>query len=130
MPEQSKMVDGVERNSRRLLGLIEDLLTISQIEAGAFHITREQIDIRPLVATVGESLQATAEAASITLRVTTARESSALMAEADAHALERALINIVANAIKFSPPGGAVDLSATRLGEAIEIVVVDRGIGI
>ena len=53
-----------------------------------------------------------------------------LLMDADVRALERALTNVVANAIKFSPAGGEVDLTAKREGEAVEIVVVDRGIGI
>jgi signal transduction histidine kinase len=82
-----------------------------------------------VVEAVGEALRPAAEAASIELRVDVSDEVGMLLA--DAAQLDRALMNVVANAIKFSLPGGTVDLVARRdAAGALEIEVSDQGIGI
>jgi signal transduction histidine kinase len=126
--QQERMVSAVERNSRRLLGLIENLLTINQIEAGALTTRLVPTELRPVVEAVGEALRPAAEAASVELRVEVSEGVGMLLA--DAAQLDRALMNVVANAIKFSLPGGTVDLAARRAGGRLEVEVTDRGIGI
>jgi signal transduction histidine kinase len=125
---QEQMVGAVERNSRRLHGLIEDLLTISKIEAGGFKTSLAPTELGPLVRAAGEALRHTAEAASLELRVDVAEDVGTV--PADATQIDRALMNVLANAIKFSSPGGAIDLTARRVAEHIEIEVADEGIGI
>ena len=127
-PDQERMVSAVGRNSRRLLGLIEDLLALSEIESGALKTRRAPTELRPLVEAVGEALRPTAEAASVDLQVEAGDDVGTILA--DAAQLDRALMNVVANAIKFSIPSGRVDLRATRRGALVEIGVTDRGIGI
>jgi signal transduction histidine kinase len=127
-PEQANMVAAVERNSHRLLGLIENLLAISEIEAGALKTTLTLTDVRSLVQEVGEALRPAAQAASVNLRVRAGGDAGRLLA--DAGQLDRALMNVLANAIKFSLPGGTVDLTAGRNHDVLEIVVSDCGIGI
>ena len=127
-PHQEQMVYAVERNSRRLRALIEDLLVLSQIEAGVLRTRPAPTDVRPMVEAVGEALAPTARAAAVELQVSVADDVGTLLA--DAGQLDRALMNVVANAIKFSLPGGTVEVTATRVEDSLQIEVVDRGIGI
>jgi PAS domain S-box-containing protein len=125
---QRHMVEAVARNSGRLRSLIEDLLTVSQIEAGVFKLRREDTDVRQLLEGVAAALAPAAQEASIKLQVDIPDDAGAVLA--DPRALDRALMNVLANAIKFSLPGGEVELTGRRCSAVVEIAVTDRGIGI
>jgi signal transduction histidine kinase len=86
------------------------------------------VDVDPLVETVCESLLPTAEGKSLTL---TARTSGGgAMVLGDEHQLERLLLNLVSNAVKFTPPGGRVLVSCSISSSSVILSVADTGIGI
>ncbi|WP_367322612.1 ATP-binding protein [Streptomyces sp. HUAS ZL42] len=127
-PPQRRMLDVVDRNANRLRALIEDLLTLSRIESGAFSSKREPIDLRRLVASAADAMKPTAEAASVTLE--THCPERPLVLEGDGEQLDRVLMNLLSNAVKFTPQGGTVSVRADRQdGEAV-LSVSDTGIGI
>ncbi len=144
---QGEMVGVAERNSQRLLALIEDLLSLSQIETGQQRSVREAVDVGSLVAGIVETVEPLAMRQGLDLHVAVNPECGSVIG--DRAQLERAVLNVVGNAIKFTPSGGQVTIAAvgsdcdanalTRHGQArdsdaaaptVEIRVSDTGIGI
>jgi signal transduction histidine kinase len=127
-PSQLQMLDVVDRNANRLRALIEDLLTLSRIESGAFTSQKAPVDLRRLVASAVDAIKPAAEAASVTLE--TRCPEQPLVLEADGEQLDRVLMNLLSNAVKFTRGGGKVSVRAgARDGEAV-LSVSDTGIGI
>ena len=125
---QREVVDRVDRNGRRLLLLVEDLLTLSQIESSALKIEPVVTDIRSVVTNAHESLAAVLATRSLQVNVTTPCEP--VVHHGDPVQLERMVANLMTNAVKFTPDGGTVEVALLSYGEVSEIVVKDDGIGI
>jgi two-component system phosphate regulon sensor histidine kinase PhoR len=126
--EQLRMLEVIGRNSRRLLALIEDLLTLSRIESGAFKVSMTPIELPPLVDAVVESVKPTVDARKLELVVDVPARTGTILG--DEPQLERVLLNLITNALKFTPEGGRVTLSARPVGDSIALSVADTGIGI
>jgi len=127
-PAQLHMLDIVDRNANRLRTLIEDLLTLSRIESGAFTSRKAPVDLRRLVASAADAIRPAAEAASVTLE--TRCPEQPLVLEADGEQLDRVLMNLLSNAVKFTRGGGKVSVRVdAQDGEAV-LSVSDTGIGI
>jgi signal transduction histidine kinase len=126
--DQPKAVAAIDRNSHRLLVLIEDLLTVARIESARLQLRRAPTDILSFVETVRGSVAPAASARPVTLHVDV--EPSVGGADIDALQMDRALVNLLTNAIKFSRPEGRVELTVRRAGDAIVFTVSDDGIGI
>jgi signal transduction histidine kinase len=127
-PVQAKMLQVMDRNSRRLLTLIEDMLTISRMEFGAFTSRLQPVDMTALVAPAADVLRPTAAAKGLTFEVDCPGQS--LMVEGDPHQLDRLITNLLSNAMKFTPRGGKVTLRFGRDGSAALLTVADTGMGI
>jgi len=125
--EQRRMFAIIERNSRRLLALIEDLLTMSRVEAGTFELEVGPVDVRELVARVAETIAPSIARADLELVVDL---DSVVDLMADADQLERALLNLVSNSVKFTPPGGEIEISSCVVGDDFALSVRDTGSGI
>jgi signal transduction histidine kinase len=129
LPEAAgAMLEVVQRNIRRLNVLIEDLLTLSRIETGAFRVSRSEVCVDDVVADVLRSARPAAEAAGIWLDA--APGPAGLVVEGDAEQLVRMLGQLVSNGVKFSAPGSTVVLTTALDGGRVELVVTDRGIGV
>jgi len=126
--QQMKMLEIVDRNARRLRGLIEDLLTLSRIEVGAFRVSLEPVDVAAIIDDVLQVIEPTVRDKGLTLHTEFAEDLGLVMA--DRSQLERALLNLLANAAKFTPEGGAVTVLATRDRAELRLAVNDTGIGI
>jgi len=117
----------IKGSARRLLALIDDLLLLASDDAGKLEVHMEEVDLAdalPSVLATGQWLLADRE---LTLK----QELGALpMITTDRSKLNQIVLNLLANAIKFTPDGGTITLRARRFGEAIEIEVEDTGIGI
>jgi signal transduction histidine kinase len=117
----------IKGSARRLLGLIDDLLLLASDDAGKLEVHMEEVDLAdalPSVMATGQWLLADRE---LTLK----HELGSLpMITTDRSKLNQIVLNLVANAIKFTPDGGTIVLRARRFGDAIEIEVEDTGIGI
>jgi PAS domain S-box-containing protein len=133
MPEQlpedtRRLIALAHSNSRRLVRLISDVLDIEKIEAGKMTFDLEPIELATLVWRVIEDSKALAEEAHITISVRTLVPEAWVKADADR--LMQALTNLVANAIKFSPPGNPVQVVLREHDTMLRIEVTDRGRGI
>ena len=111
----------------RLVLLVEELLELSLIESGEQPVTPGETDISLLLHEVVRRLASQAERAEVALRLDAPDLGFCYV---DASRLERAVINLVQNALKFTPAGGSVTISTKRTPGALEIAVSDTGIGI
>ena len=122
-----KFLQTIDRNAERLRLLIEDLLSISELESGRVKLNLQQVELRPLVSKVLSELGSRASARQVRL-VSSVPEVSA---RADAARLEQVLVNLVDNAIKYGRAGGAVTVTAQHAeDQQIEVCVQDDGPGI
>jgi PAS domain S-box-containing protein len=126
--EQAHVVGVIDRNSHRLLALIEDLLTIGHVESRGLDLDLGPVDVAALVDELTESVLPTVTARSQTLTVDVDPQAGEIVA--DGSLLERALSNLLSNAVKFTPEGGTVTLSVKRTGAEMAFSVTDTGIGI
>jgi PAS domain S-box-containing protein len=132
-PKQLDLVTRIDRNGRRLLALIEDLLLNSRIESGQLHLARQRCDLVEIVDHAWESMGALAQRRDLELsRDVTSRP---VPMHGDPAALERVVTNLLSNAVKFTPDGGSVvlrlDTTHDRFGDGrARLVVADTGFGI
>jgi signal transduction histidine kinase len=110
-----------------IVAVFQALLRIAEIEAGSRRAAFATLDVAPLLADVAELYGALAEEKGIALTV---QAPARLPAFGDRDLMQQAVVNLVDNAVKFSPPGGAVVLSAASTHGGVEIAVADQGPGI
>lgn len=120
-----KAVRRIQERGHLMTQLIESLLDLSQMEAGMFKLTREDMNMRELVAGVAE-----AAATSNGLKLLFDVDEELPTVWADRTRLATALSNLVANAVKFSPDGGEILLGAHANNGHVRLSVSDHGIGI
>lgn len=121
-------IDTIERNTKLQAQLIADLLDMSSIMRGKVRLELKKLDpIEVLEAAVG-TVEPTAKAAGVNLL--TKFEPRLGVIEADSRRLQQVFWNLLTNAIKFTPEGGTVEISARRIVETIEVSVSDTGRGI
>lgn len=123
-----EFVGHIERETDRLTQMVEELLELSRIESGAAPMVFRQLDACDLVSEAVRRFSQQAERAGLTLKAE--RGDLPLLIYGDADRLERALGNLFANAIRFTPAGGTVAARAGAAGDAIAISVEDTGVGI
>lgn len=111
----------IERRSKYLTRMLDSLLTVSRIEAGAIEVHRETIDVAAAIDEVLEEFDDRAEQVEI-------RCPDSLKVVADPDHLHRILVNYISNAFKYGKP--PVEVVATDTGEWVELAVRDRGNGI
>jgi two-component system, OmpR family, phosphate regulon sensor histidine kinase PhoR len=122
-----KFLKTIERNTRRLDLLIQDLLTISALESGRLKLELQPVNLRTLTEKVFADLGTKAESRNIRLACEIANQT----AHGDIHRLDQVLANLVDNAIKYGRTGGVVMVTAKTLSpEQIEVCVQDDGPGI
>ncbi len=112
----------------RLTVLVRDLLDLAQAQSGELRLTLEETDVRAVVATVAERMQARAAKAGIALYSHYATDLPPVFA--DAGRLEQVLMNLLHNAVKFTPEGGSVQMTARATAEEVVMQVIDTGVGI
>lgn len=118
----------IRRSGTHLLGLVNDLLDLSKIDAGRFELELETLDVRGVVEDVVRLSVDSAEKKRIALGLVT--PDAPLLAHADARALKRMLINTVGNAIKFTPEDGRVMVTAQMRDGVLVLETIDNGPGI
>jgi two-component system phosphate regulon sensor histidine kinase PhoR len=126
-PWSLPMIEAIDRNARRLGALIEDVLHLSKIEARQADLRLEREPLRPVVSQAIARFEHAARAREIVVALADGPE---VEARINAEGLEHALGNLVDNAIKYSPPGGRVDVSISSTVDAVRVTVADSGIGI
>ena len=127
-PRYVEYAEMIHESGRHLLDLINDVLDISKIEAARYELSREVFDARDAVSGALRLLRLQADQSRIALRGLLPPEP--LEADADRRAIKQIVLNLVSNALKFTPAGGQITVSLRGDGEDLEIVVTDTGVGI
>jgi cell cycle sensor histidine kinase DivJ len=118
----------IRRSGAHLLGLVNDLLDLSRIESGRYELDLVRFDVRSVVEDVVRLSADAATKKSINLGMITPE--TPLFVRADERALKRILINTLGNAVKFTPEGGRVIVSASAAAGALTLDTIDNGAGI
>ena len=131
-PAQRNSVARIRNGVRSLLGLVNDLLELSRVEAGQLPMTPRPVEVAALLRGVAEEYRAAAEGVGLTLAVGAAAEDARIVTDPDR--VRQVLGNLLSNAVKYTPPGGSIELravdqtAAERDGVALQ--VADTGSGI
>ena len=120
-------LDRISEAADRMNRLISDLLDCSSIEAGSFAVSYADVDCRALIADAVEALAPLAHVKGLTLR---GRVECAGTLRCDRDRIQQALSNLIANAIKFTPPGGEIEITCADQDGEVCIAVADSGPGI
>jgi len=124
---QRRYVTHIHTGGQHLLRLINDILDLSKIEAGRLQLAIESVLVKTSFDEVVDSLRPLADKKSQTL---VQQASSDLSVRADTTRFKQMLMNLLGNAIKFTPEGGKIELAAKQLGEVVRVEVRDSGPGI
>jgi signal transduction histidine kinase len=119
-------IDVFERNIRQHIRLIEDLLDISHMNAGEFHLESREVDLRAVVGAAADSMAATAQARDLKLEFW----GTAARVMGDPDRLQQIVANLLSNAVKFTHAGGRITVELVVEGDAAVITVSDSGPGI
>jgi signal transduction histidine kinase len=114
-------------SAEHLLGIINDILDVSKLEAGKLELEEELVDVAAITRNLLHFVADRAGALDVT--IDTEIDSALPRLRADQRKLKQILLNLVTNALKFSHPGGRVKLRAQLAEGAVKIEVVDNGIG-
>ncbi|MDY0871031.1 PAS domain-containing sensor histidine kinase [Dongia rigui] len=123
----SAYADDIHKSGQLLLKLISDVLDMSKLEAGKVDLFEEMVDIPTIAADCLRMLQARADEGNVRIEQNWERDLPALFA--DARAVAQVLLNVLTNAVKFSPPERSIYLTG-RLGDGGDYVIVIRDTGI
>jgi len=124
----SRYYGTMRREIDRLSRMIDDLFELAQIDAGALRLSRVPVDIREIAADVADAMQGQAKQNEI--EITLECVDKLPMLSLDGARMERAVANLVRNAVEHTPPGGRVDIRIAQTSNFIELSVSDSGPGI
>jgi PAS domain S-box-containing protein len=116
-----------DRNASRLISLINDLLDIDKMESGQLALACEDIPLSPVLERSVESVRGFAEHQKIAIELVPAGECHV---HADGDRLVQVIVNLLGNAVKFSPPDSTVTVEMTSKDQVVTIKVIDRGRGV
>ena len=128
-PDATKMrfLEQIHSSGKHLLGLINDILDLSKVEAGQMELRLQMVSVADVVSQVASTVEPLAAQKQIHMEFEAASAGQVL---ADEGKVKQMILNLVSNAIKFTPAGGTVTIKAARVVDRLEIVVSDNGIGI
>ena len=123
-----RSIEMIERQTRHMARLLDDLLDVARITSGKIALQPERLDLGAIARQAAESCRATIDAHrhALTLKLT----EKPLWVEADPARMEQIVANLLNNAAKYTPRGGAIELEATATAEEAVLRVRDNGIGI
>jgi PAS domain S-box-containing protein len=127
-PDQREFALQIQSGTRRLAHLIDDLLDFARIDAGTFRLQRQEMDLRAKILEIATSLKPQLEQAGIALNLDLPPDP--LMVSADAQRIGQVLINLVNNAIKFTPMGGRIRVGTRQEQDQVICEVEDSGVGV
>jgi signal transduction histidine kinase len=126
--QRRRMVEVIDRNSRRLLTLVEDLLTLSRVDSGVLARMDEEIDLAELVSSASSVLEPSLAAADVAVEAL--MPAGLPVVHGNRSQLERVLLNLMSNALKFSDKGATITIRAEMADEEVKLSVEDTGMGI
>ncbi len=123
-------IEVIERNAKLQARLIEDLLDVSRIISGSLRLQIAPLALAPVIEAAVTNAQPAAQAKGIRLHLALHASAPTATIAGDAARLQQIVSNLLGNAVKFTPPGGTVDVRLERIGPEVQIVVHDTGAGI
>jgi signal transduction histidine kinase len=126
--DQRRFLEIIDRNSRRLNDLIEDILVTSRLDTGRLSLEPKDVDLGQLVSERVESIQSAADARNVEVRLVIADGLPQLLA--DPMRLGQVVDNLLSNAVKFTPAGGTVGVVLGPRDDKVRLEVSDTGVGI
>jgi cell cycle sensor histidine kinase DivJ len=127
-PKYAEYAELIHESGGHLLDLINDVLDMSKIEAQRYTLSREVFDVRDALNAALRLVRLQADEVGVKLRAVLPAEP--LTIDADKRAIKQIALNLLSNALKFTPKDGTVILSAQAAAGVLEIVVADTGMGI
>jgi signal transduction histidine kinase len=127
-PEQLEFIREIQHGATRLQRLVDDLLDFARLEAGGFKLDQHEEDLREAISEVSRALLPQATAKGVSLRLELPAEPQDV--RMDQRRIEQVLLNLVGNALKFTPAGGEVRIGVRGVSGAMRVEVTDSGIGI
>ena len=128
LPERYRSyAEDIHRSGQHLLALVNDVLDLSRVESGRLDLQPEPVDLASEIEGAVSLVAQRADAHSITIEQHVARDLPLL--HADPLRLRQILINLLTNAVKFTPDGGRVTIDAVAVARSVRITVADTGIG-
>ena len=118
----------IHESGQHLLDLINDVLDMAKIEADRYRLSKEVFDAREALTSVLRLMRPQAEEAGVDLRGVLPED--ALTVEADKRALKQIALNLMSNALKFTPRGGSVTVTLDEVDGELELAVADDGVGV
>jgi signal transduction histidine kinase/GAF domain-containing protein len=126
--QQREMLRRARAGGEQLKGMVDDVLLISRRDVGQFQMTLEPRRLEPILETAHDEMELMAAGKGVTFNAD--HQPNLPVVEADATRLQQVLRNLLSNALKFTPPGGEVRLTATYDDQWVRLSVTDTGIGI
>ncbi|WP_428248829.1 PAS domain-containing sensor histidine kinase [Ferrovibrio sp.] len=126
-PKYSEYGRLIVTSAEHLLSLVNDILDLSALEAGKLRLQREELRLKPLIEECLTLLQPLIDDGRILVTVCVPPEQ---LLSADRRALRQMLLNLIANAVKYTPEGGSIAIEAVRAEDGLRIDVCDSGPGI
>jgi signal transduction histidine kinase len=126
--ETRELLATMQANSMRLLKLINDLLDLVRMESGRMAVKRESLAVEEFIRGLVNEVRKTAEDKKIRLETTVDQRVGTVLADSDK--LEKILLNLIFNALKFTPAGGTIRVTADRQDGELVFRVKDTGVGI
>lgn len=123
-----RAIETVERNSRWLTQIVEDVLDVSRIVSGKIRLDVQAVDLTTIIDNAVATIQPAADAKNI--RLQTLVDTRIAPVSGDPDRLQQVIWNLLSNAVKFTPKGGRVQLRVERVNSHVEIIVSDTGVGI
>jgi signal transduction histidine kinase len=126
--KQKEYAVGIRESGDRLITLIDDILDLSTIEAGYLELNKENVPVKPLLQGLYDLTLTWARQRQLSVKLSCPDNIGGFLV--DERRIKQALLNLIRNAINFTPENGKIDISATQKGDKIEISIQDTGIGI
>ncbi|MFI5242589.1 MAG: ATP-binding protein, partial [Gemmatimonadales bacterium] len=130
---QREALSRIERSQRHLLSLVNDVLNLARVDSGREEYTIDRVEITPLVGAIVSMIEPLLTSSQLSCGVTDQlRELPQVVVLADREKVQQILLNLLTNAIKFTPAGGRITIAAEvdRASNVAHIDVIDTGIGI
>ena len=127
-PKQARLTDTIQSSSRRLLALVSQIVELGRVRAGRLQLDLRPTDLRSVIDQAVEEVRPLAERGELRLEVSVPDDLPPT--PADAERLHQIVVNLLANAVRFTPPGGRVSVHAAPEPGEVAVRVKDTGVGI
>jgi signal transduction histidine kinase len=127
-PRQQRLTASIQDSSKRVLALVAQIVELGRLRAGRLQLERHPTDVRRVVQAAVDDVRPLAEEAQLRLDVRVGPELPSI--SADPNRVYQVLLNLLGNAVRFTPPGGRVSVAVSARGPEVIVQVADTGVGI